>query len=238
MNDNDSSPLWHGLDLTAALRILKNAGKPDPTSSGGDLPVQLQALIDALCDVSQHDGLTGLVNARFFHAVLASEIDRSSRTGRTLGLLMLDIDHFKEFNDRYGHPAGNMVLQQVAHQLKRSLRSMDTPARVGGDEFAAILPECESMDAVSAALRIHGLLNPLRVNYGGNVFSVTTSAGLVWTEPQGIVTVEQLITQADCQMYRAKQTGRSSLCYPSLITTQVSADERAALAASAKGATV
>lgn len=229
MRDDDADHNWHGLDLTAALRILAHAGRADPTAQPGDPTAQLQALIDALCDLSLHDGLTGLVNATFFRAALAGEIDRGLRTGRPCALLMLDIDHFKEVNDTRGHPVGDLVLQRLAAQLRRSLRSMDTPARLGGEEFAVILPECDSMDAVSAAVRIHGLLNPLVVEMGDSRLSVTTSAGLVWTEIWNAVTVEELIARADEQLYRAKQLGRARLCYPVLTATQVSVAERAAL---------
>lgn len=232
MRDNDADHKWHGLDLTAALRILAHAGRADPTAKKGDPTAQLQALIDALCDLTLHDGLTGLVNATFFRAALAGEIDRSLRTGRSCGLLLLDIDYFKRVNDTWGHPVGDLVLQRLAGQLRRSLRSMDTPARLGGEEFAVILPECDAMDAVSAAVRIHGLLNPLVVETGDARLSVTTSAGLVWTEIWDAVTVEELIARADAQLYRAKQTGRARLCYPVLTATQVSVQERAALSLS------
>jgi diguanylate cyclase (GGDEF)-like protein len=229
VNAGKSKHGWQGLDLAAALRILAHAGRADPMKNGGEPTTQLQALIDALCDLSLHDGLTGLVNATFFRAALASEIDRSVRTGRACGLLLLDIDHFKQVNDTYGHQTGDLVLQRLGWQLKRSLRNMDTPARLGGEEFAVILPECDPLDAVCAAVRIHALLNPLNIQEDNEFLSITTSAGLVWTETRNIVTVEQFIAQADEQLYRAKQAGRSRLCHPTLVATQVSTQERAAL---------
>src|SRR5512136_3019737 len=94
------------IDLSAALRILQNAGRTDPRLNSGNADIQIQNVIDALCDLSIHDGLTGLVNAMFFHAVLTREIERSLRTGRTCGLIVLDIDHFKSINDTYGHSTG------------------------------------------------------------------------------------------------------------------------------------
>jgi len=229
MGNDSAKPLWQGLDLSDASRILRHAGRVDPTGVNGDRTAQLQALIDSLCDLSVHDGLTGLVNATFFQAALETELDRTYRTGRATALLLLDIDHFKLVNDSHGHQAGDSVLQALARQLKRSLRSMDTPARTGGEEFAVILPECGAMDAVSAAIRIHTLLNPLVVQSGEHTIRVTTSAGLVWSEPYVGVSAREFISVADEQLYRAKQSGRSRLCHPPLITTQVSRDEKAAL---------
>jgi diguanylate cyclase len=219
-----------GLDLTAALRILKHAGLPGSSQLASDKG-HLQTIIDSLCDLCIHDGLTGLVNATFFHAVLMREIDRSSRTGRTCGLLVIDIDHFKNVNDSYGHQVGDMVLREVAKQMVQSLRSMDTAARVGGEEFAVILPECAPEDAVQAAKRLHALLNPLTVRTGDTTLRVTTSAGLVWTIPSIQWSSATLLEQGDQEMYKAKKAGRSRLFHPPLTVTEVSLHERAALAA-------
>lgn len=218
-----------GLDLTGAVRILEHAGRSDPTQLDMEPQEQLQALIDALCDLSVRDGLTGLVNATFFHASLASELDRSSRTGRMCGLMLIDLDRFKLVNDSYGHSVGDLVLEAVAAQLKKSLRSMDTAARIGGEEFAVILPECTSEDAVRAATRIHGALNPLSVAAGARTLRITSSAGLVWTSPSMSVTSKELLAHADAELYRAKQTGRQRLLHPELVSTRVSAAEHALL---------
>jgi diguanylate cyclase (GGDEF)-like protein len=217
------------LDLSSALRILENAGRPDPRLASDDPDVQLQKIIDTLCDLSIHDGLTGLVNATFFHAVLTREIERSLRTRRTCGLIVVDIDHFKNVNDTYGHIAGDKAIQAFASELKSSLRSMDTAARIGGEEFAAILPECEPEDAINAATRIHSVLNPVTVSVEGESLKLTTSAGLVWTNPNFSVTSTALLSEADQEMYRSKRTGRGRLCYRYGDATQISDDERSAL---------
>lgn len=219
-----------GLDLTAALRILRHAGRPDPTQLSNDCGIPLQAIIDALCDLSVHDGLTGLVNATFFHAALSREIGRSARTGRTCSLMVIDADHFKQVNDTYGHHVGDYVLQTLAQTLKQSLRSMDTAARIGGEEFAVILPECSPEDALIAGARIHAVLNPLIVSIGNETLRLTTSVGLVWADPQDPVDSKTLVSQADQEMYRAKRSGRGCLCHPPLKATQISPEERAALA--------
>ncbi len=217
------------LDLAAALRIIQNAGLPDPLQASDNPDVQIQNIIDALCDLSTHDGLTGLVNAIFFHAVLGREIDRSLRTGRTCGLMVIDIDHFKQINDTYGHAMGDKALQAVAEHLRLSLRSMDTAARIGGEEFAVILPECAPDDAISAATRIHSGLNPLTLKSDQNTLRLNTSVGLVWTSPNTPVSSAELLSEADQEMYRAKWSGRGRVCYRQPELTMLSHQERSAL---------
>lgn len=225
----DSPRVKTPVDLTAALRILKNAGCSDPRLFCDDPDIQVQSVIDALCDLSIHDGLTGLVNATFFHAVLAREIDRSLRTGRTCGLMVIDIDHFKQINDTYGHSLGDKVLQSVAAEMKCNMRNMDTAARIGGEEFAVILPECAPEDAIHAAIRIHSVFNPLALAIGQITLKLTTSVGLVWTSPNTSVSSAALLSEADQEMYRAKRTGRGRLCYKHQDSTLISQQERAAL---------
>jgi diguanylate cyclase (GGDEF)-like protein len=217
------------LDLSSALRVLENAGCPDPRTGIDDPDAQIQSIIDALCDLSVHDGLTGLVNVTFFHAVLAREIERSLRTGRSCGLMVIDVDFFKNINDTYGHLIGDKALQAVSKHLKHSLRAMDTAARIGGEEFAVILPECEPSDAIHAAMRIHSGLNPIAVLLEETSLQLTTSVGLVWTNPNKPSSSLNLLSEADQEMYRAKRTGRGRLCYKNLDSTLVSYQERSAL---------
>jgi diguanylate cyclase (GGDEF)-like protein len=216
-------------NLTAALRIIRNAGLPDPMLQSDDPKAQVQAIIDALCILSTHDGLTGLVNASFFDALLSREINRSLRTGRTCGLMVVDIDHFKQVNDTYGHATGDKALQAVAEQLKLSKRNMDTAARIGGEEFAIILPECSPEDAIAAATRIHSRLNPLILKLEPNILTLTSSAGLVWTNPNMPASSASILAEADGEMYRAKWSGRQRLCYRIPESTMVSGQEQSAL---------
>lgn len=227
--DGSETRVGQGLDLKAALRILQHAGRPDPMQLGGDPRQQLQILIDSLCDLTIHDGLTGLVNASFFQAALTREMDRCLRTGRTCGLLLCDIDHFKLINDERGHLTGDHALQTLAKTLKQSMRVMDTAARIGGDEFAVILPECTPEDAVNAANRIHRALSPLRVATEDAELTITVSAGLAWTDMRPVLRLAEFVSLADQEMYRAKQLGRNCLCHPAVAALEVSAVERAAL---------
>jgi len=232
MEDVIEAAKWNGLDLSAAVRILEHAGRRDPTQLDMEPVAQLQALIDGLCDLSMHDGLTGLMNATFFQALLVTELDRSARTGRGCGLMLLDLDRFKNVNDSHGHPTGDLVLQAAAVQLKKSLRVMDTPARIGGEEFAVFLPECGPEGAARAAARIHAGFLPLLVTAGNLSLRVTASAGLAWTEPGRAAEPKDLLARADAELYRAKRLGRERLCHPDLIPTRMSAGERASLVSS------
>jgi len=215
--------------LTAAIRILQQAGIPDPTKLSDDFNIQLQTLIDSLCDLSVHDGLTGLMNVTFFHATMSREIDRSVRTGRTCGLILIDVDHFKNINDNYGHYAGDVALKSLAQCLKKSLRNMDIAARIGGEEFAVILPECTPQDAIHAASRLHGMLNPFTIKVARNRVKITASMGLVWTDGRIGLCSKILLAKADRELYRAKREGRGRLCHPQIRSTQISTNERAAL---------
>jgi diguanylate cyclase (GGDEF)-like protein len=228
MSENNSDRK-NQLDLTEAIRILHHAGRPDPRQLTDNHDVQIQSIIDALCDLSVHDGLTGLVNATFFHAVLEREVNRSLRTGRSCGLMVIDIDHFKRINDTYGHSAGDMVIQSVAAHMKHNLRSMDTAARIGGEEFAIILPECAPEDAIHAAERIHSGMNPLLVKMDSSILQLTASAGLVWTNVNVQISSAALLAQADQEMYRAKRSGRARVCHPPVDILMVSRQERSAL---------
>lgn len=218
-------------DLSAALRILRHAGRDDPQLYANNSDEQLQNVIDALCDVSIHDGMTGLVNATFFHVVLSREIERSLRTGNTCGLMVLDIDYFKSINDTYGHVVGDKAIQSVAAHLMQSMRSMDTAARIGGEEFAVILPECSPRDAIQAATRIHKELNPLLITIDTHDLRITFSVGLVWTELSHTISSGELLSEADREMYRAKRSGKARLCHPPLEASDISREERSDLMA-------
>ncbi|NWG14546.1 MAG: GGDEF domain-containing protein [Acidobacteria bacterium] len=228
-------PRRRSLNLAKAQRILQHAGKSDLLRAGADPEEQVQRLIDALCDLSIHDGLTGLVNATFFHAALAAEIDRSARTGRTCGLLVIDLDHFKNLNDTHGHQAGDRALQVAASIMRKTVRKMDTAARIGGEEFAVMLLECTPEASVLAAARIHGALNPFQVNLEGLTVTLTSSAGLVWTDPTRCESARQLLARADRELYRAKRSGRRQLCHPPVPSTEVTAHEKVVLMGLASG---
>jgi diguanylate cyclase (GGDEF)-like protein len=163
------------------------------------------------------DFLTGWHNRRYFHNRLREELARAERTGKALACLMIDVDHFKEINDRFGHLAGDEALKEVARRAEAEIRAGDTGARFGGDEFAILLAGAESAHAVKLAERIHQGVGatPIRVHGGAHV-TVTLSIGLATAKPQPQprahdhkVLAERLIAEADAALYRAKSAGRN-----------------------------
>lgn len=156
------------------------------------------------------DALTGLANRRGFDEELKRRFAHLHRGGPPLSLVLVDIDHFKQFNDDHGHLAGDFVLNQVADVLARTTRQMDFVARYGGEEFGVILPGTNLSEAKHVAEQIRGALETERVEYNGRGLSVTVSAGLaqadVTDEPPAIV------GRADAALYAAKQAGRNQCC--------------------------
>jgi two-component system cell cycle response regulator len=158
------------------------------------------------------DDLTGLSNRRHFFERLGQELRRSQRYGRPLSLVMLDIDRFKDYNDRYGHLAGDEVLRRVGEILRRHCRDVDVAARYGGDEFGLILPETDAGAAARQAERIRDAVarNPFPAGGPEEVVDLTVSAGVaVVTEIMR--KPEDMIRAADEALYRAKAAGRNYL---------------------------
>ena len=164
-----------------------------------------------LNELSITDGLTGLYNHRYFLRELETEFGKALRYGRSLALLLLDIDHFKDVNDRYGHPCGDLVLKNVAGLVKGSLRNSDVAARCGGDELAIILPETNLSKAseVAEKLRRHLGQNPFAWN--GDSFRITCSIGVAAVPDMGIDNWNALLESADKSLYRAKRKGRNTV---------------------------
>ena len=159
-----------------------------------------------LCDLATTDGLTGLKNHRAFQERLAAECETARRHRTPLSLLLLDVDHFKQYNDTFGHPAGDAVLKQVARLLKETLRDCDFAARYGGEEFVVILPQTSQASAVKAAERCRVLLE----SAAWDCRAVTASFGvaaLSLDNPDG----DSLIAAADQALYAAKYNGRNQV---------------------------
>jgi diguanylate cyclase (GGDEF)-like protein len=166
---------------------------------------------EALERLASIDGMTGLNNRRHFLELAESEWARFKRYGRPLALLMMDIDHFKSVNDSYGHDIGDEVIRAVADTLQKQKRVSDIAGRLGGEEFALLLPEATLDSAVTAAERLRGLVEAQVIAVGGQHIAVTISVGAsaVQAETLGI---EELIKQADVALYEAKRSGRNRAC--------------------------
>jgi diguanylate cyclase (GGDEF)-like protein/PAS domain S-box-containing protein len=152
------------------------------------------------------DHLTSLYNRRYFMQRGTEEFKRSWRTNQSLALLMLDIDHFKKVNDTYGHNAGDMTLQQIAAALKSSLRETDILGRIGGEEFAVLLPNTLSAEAGLLAERIRQAVENLIFEVPGAALAVTISIGVVMINGE-MSGIDDMLRNADTAMYKAKRHG-------------------------------
>ena len=166
-------------------------------------------LYQKVWQLAKTDALTGFINHNAFYDELDREVARLRRTESDLALVILDVDNFKLFNDVHGHLAGDMVLVQVAQLIKGSIRTIDVPARYGGDEFAIILANTEIEKAVMVAERIRRAIATSQMTYGGQTFSVTVSAGVARCAPGQ--SAADFVSEADAALYRAKSMGRNAV---------------------------
>lgn len=174
-------------------------------------------MYEAVTLMAATDGLTGLANHRAFYEALEKELGRSRRYGRPLSLIMIDIDHFKQFNDTFGHPQGDKVLTEIAKIIRDSVRVVDTAARYGGEEFAVLLPETPyeaSDDVAGSALQV---AERMRVAVEGHAFEgrpglrdarITISLGVA-EHPAHAEGLTDIVYAADAALYEAKRKGRN-----------------------------
>lgn len=162
--------------------------------------------------LSQSDELTGLVNRRHFISVARHEITRCQRYGGDLSVLMLDIDHFKKINDGYGHPAGDKVLARIGTLFRSMLRDSDIAARMGGEEFAILLPHTSAEHALLVGERIRTGVAATTIDVGqGKTLRCTLSVGVATLHGKG-ADLEQMLHAADQALYAAKHGGRNRVC--------------------------
>jgi len=170
-----------------------------------DMAESIQSLTGRLERLGVTDGLTGIYNRRFLDDMLTREVSRSQRIGAPLALLMVDIDHFKRFNDRHGHQAGDEALRGVARTLAHHFRSMDFVARYGGEEFAMVLPGAGLESALKTAERLRAALQSAKIGDG-----LTASVGVA-AFPESAGDESALVAAADAALYAAKEAGRNTV---------------------------
>jgi len=168
------------------------------------------------------DGLTELVNRRRFFEIFEREILRAKMKSYPLALILLDIDHFKNINDTYGHIAGDDILKQIGRILKDNLYPLDVAARYGGEEFIILVPETSFERVSKTAEKLRRTINEWQWNISDNRISITTSIGVVMLEPNNITDCQDMVKKADEALYTAKKKGRNcTVCW-----NQVCVDEK------------
>jgi diguanylate cyclase (GGDEF)-like protein len=186
----------------------------DLTSSLRDRNRQLLDARRQLTDLANVDELTGLGNRRLVNSVLQEEINRARRSGAELSVIMLDVDYFKSYNDNYGHPAGDEVLQKLADIMQRaSTRAGEVVGRYGGEEFILILPGTSAASALRTASRLREMIAQERIPHATSSVAeyITISQGVITVRPEGEHLPAHLIQLADRALYNAKGAGRNAI---------------------------
>jgi diguanylate cyclase (GGDEF)-like protein len=183
------------------------------TRSRVNTHLRLKRQSDLFKSMALFDGLTGIANRRHFESSIHLDWLQCAREQTPISLLLMDIDHFKQFNDYYGHQAGDQCLQKVAKSLSKILaRPYDLLARYGGEEFAVILPKTNHEGAQHVAKKIINTIEDLGVPHiKSNTGLVTLSTGVATTMPQHKVSPDLLIAEADKALYQAKENGRNQI---------------------------
>ncbi|MBI4706533.1 MAG: GGDEF domain-containing protein [Candidatus Omnitrophica bacterium] len=176
------------------------------------LGIERAILYKKVQELAITDGLTQLLSRRYFLEKFAEEIERSQKFGLSFAFLMIDLDNFKSFNDRYGHLVGDALLREVANGIKENIRQIDFICRYGGEEIALVLAETNQEHARLAAERIRRSIESKNINIYDEVLKITISIGMS-NFPDGKADAKSLIEKADKALYKAKQSGRNKVCF-------------------------
>ena len=210
----DAAQETHGLSLGAVDFIAKPVN-PAVVRARVKTHLTLKFQSDLLRKLVFLDGLSGVFNRRYFDQQLSVEWSRSARSGLPLSAIMIDVDYFKLFNDRYGHQSGDDCLRQIAVTLKACLkRPADLVARYGGEEFACILPDTAFADAMCLAVDLERRIRALSIPHvsSGLAGVVTISVGVATRTAGSSQEAAALVRLADTELYNAKQSGRGRVC--------------------------
>jgi diguanylate cyclase (GGDEF)-like protein len=165
-------------------------------------------LRETLQNQSIRDSLTGLFNRRYLEEALQQELARAQRQQSPISIVMLDVDHFKQFNDTYGHDAGDFVLKAIGQTLRENIRGSDIACRYGGEEMTLVFPETTMAEAVKRAEQLRQLISQLDLSYGGKALNTLTASLGIAAFPEHGSHGNALIQTADAALYRAKAAGR------------------------------
>jgi len=205
------------LQATASAPHLESSDLSLKTTFAGQVGLSIAniRLREALRTQSVRDALTGLYNRRYLEEVLEREVRRAARAAQSLGILMIDLDHFKSFNDTYGHDAGDAVLRETGQFLAKGIRAEDFVCRFGGEEFVVILPTADMEASRARAERLRLKMRELAVMYQGKSLGMVTISVGVASFPQHGMSPKELMAAADAALYEAKRGGRDQVALAS-----------------------
>lgn len=217
----------NGSAQSATAEIQEHCGVHGADCTFAEKLMQCQQELKALEAFVRMDELTGLFNYRHFLHSLDAEMERVQRSGLSLSLIMLDVDYFKKFNDRWGHEAGNVALRELAQTVQGTLRRTDVPCRYGGEEFAILLPDTSIVAAVNLAERLRRNIADIRLTIAGEQVQITASFGVDCFTEHEIIDATGFVARTDALLYSAKEAGRNCVRHaPSPIESHVSSEER------------
>ncbi|HCS63442.1 MAG TPA: GGDEF domain-containing protein [Cellvibrio sp.] len=193
----------------------------------------LRQEVDVLKEQVRTDALTGLYNFRFFSDALPLEMERASRSFQPLSLIVLDIDHFKGFNDRWGHEVGNRALSHVAQLIGLTIRKLDFACRFGGEEFVILLPNTDLRQAMNVAERLREIIANTPLLHEQDSITITASLGVDEYRGNHSDSPESFLERVDAWLYQAKHAGRNCVNGPVIpsadVSTTVTIEEKDAL---------
>jgi diguanylate cyclase (GGDEF)-like protein/PAS domain S-box-containing protein len=212
------------LQATAEVPHLESTDLSIKTTFAGQVGLSIAniRLREALRTQSVRDALTGLYNRRYLEEVLEREVRRAARSAQSLGILMIDLDHFKSFNDTYGHDAGDAVLRETGQFLAKGIRAEDFVCRFGGEEFVVLLPTADMDASRGRAERLRSKMREQTIMYQGKSLGMVTISVGVASFPQHGVSPKELMAAADAALYEAKRGGRDQVAVAS---AKVAAEE-------------
>jgi len=205
----------------------------EPSCNWLDELQQLRRRVDELAELVSHDSLTGLFNYRHFSGTLPAVLERTRRSLQPACLILVDLDHFKNINDTWGHQIGDLALKHAARIMQQQVRMVDVVCRYGGEEFAVILPDTQLRQAIVVAERIRRCIEETPLLIAEDELRFTASLGIDVYMPGDAHSPDALIESTDKFLYEAKETGRNKVCHPDPSEvesqTEVSREERNAL---------
>lgn len=210
-----------GFDL-GAVDYVKKPFDPAELRARVRAALRTKRFQDMLAVRAQIDGLTGLWNRGYFEQRLRDEVNAVRRYGRALSLVLLDVDHFKNLNDSYGHPFGDLVLQRLGELLTQSCRATDAACRFGGEELALVLTETPTTGGVVLAERLREAIASLGFRPRTTNIQVTASFGVAGVDEfdsRAAVDPHALVARADWALYEAKRAGRNRVCFGERLVT-------------------